>query len=700
MLKKVLLYFLLLTGPGPAAQPADSVQILLHQKQHDTLSLLRLVKLSQKNTPNNPQEALVNLQKALKVAQQLKYPPGVAKTYVAIGFAFRSMSQYDSARHYYRTAIDMLKTLGRSKDLITVYNNIGVIEKETGNFPTAINYYIESLNLSTALRDNRGTGRAYSNIGIVYRNMKNLDKALEYQLKALHYDSLAKEKNSMGKTLANLGNIYLDKKDARKAVVYFERSLQIFRETDDKPSLAIICNNTAETYAELGDFRKAAEYARAGLSYAEEVKDPMLRGHAMLMLGELSERQGFYAVAEKNFREALGIFKKVGNNAKLKDTYYNLAQMYRKARQFEKAIESYELYNNFKDSIFNHDFARQISEMEQKYQSSQQQKQIEILKQNESIKDLQLRQKNITIYAAIALGVALLLFLGFVYRSLQRNRRMNDMLEGRNEEISRQKFIIEEKNKDIIDSLNYARRLQGNILPPDPFINNLFKESFVFYKPKDIVSGDFYWIETVGDEVYIAAVDCTGHGVPGAIMSIVGYNLLNKILYEEKQTSCARILDSLVLNLARYLRQDGRTESISNDGMDVALCRVNRKTGHTRFAGAFSPAVVVTDGVLTEYKPDKFSVGRHTYEGRYRFSESEFVIGSGSMLYLFSDGYADQFGGQKGKKFMRRNFYTLLQELAPLPAALQKQRLGEVFYDWKQNITQVDDICVLGFRIG
>jgi len=337
--------------------------------------------------------------------------------------------------------------------------------------------------------------------------------------------------------------------------------------------------------------------------------------------------------------------------------------------------------------------------MEQKYHSEQKQKEIEILKQNESIKDLQLKQKNITIYAGIGLAVALLFFLFFVYRSLQAKKKTNLLLENKNGEIMRQKFVIEEKNKDIIDSLNYAQRLQENILPPDNLVKKLFPESFVFYKPKDIVSGDFYWIEPDGDNVFVAVVDCTGHGVPGAIMSIVGNNLLHKILKEEKITSCAQMLDRLVVNLVKYLRQDESNERISNDGMDVALCKINVKSGAAEFAGAFNPVLVIKGDIITEYKPNKFSVGRHTYAAGFKFTDNSFSIEPGSMLYLFSDGYADQFGGRKGKKFMRKNFYSLLKEISALPATEQAERLNRTFYDWKQDITQVDDICVIGIRI-
>jgi len=681
------------------AQPVDSLQLLLGQKKQDTLSVLKIIKFGQKNTPNNPKEALGFLKQGLEKAREINYPAGIAKAHVAIGYAFRSMSQFDSAQKYYQVSIDMFKQLGRQKDLITAYNNMGVISKEIGNFPKAIDYYIQSLNIATGLKDNRGMGRAYSNIGIVYRNMKNFDKALEYQLKALYYDSLGKEKNSMGKTYANLGNIYLEKKDNKTAIRFFERALKIFTETNDRPSMAIIYNNTAEAYSEISDFKKALEYARAGLDLAEEIKDPMLKGHALLLLGELNEKQGFYPVAEKNYKEALAIFAKVGSTTKMKDLYYSMAGLYRKSKQFEKSIECFEKYNNLRDSLFNSDFTHQISEMEQKYQSGQKQKEIEILKQSESIKDLQLKQKNITIYAGIGLGIALLFFLFFVYRSLQQKKKTNKLLEHQNGEITRQKFVIEEKNKDIIDSLNYAQRLQENILPPDNTVRQLFPESFVFYKPKDIVSGDFYWIEPHGEEVYVAAVDCTGHGVPGAIMSIVGNNLLHKIVKEEKIISCSQILDRLVVNLVKYLRQDASNERISNDGMDVSLCKINAKSGKVQYAGAFNPVLVINKGVITEYKPDKFSVGRHTYEAGFKFSETNFVIESGSMLYLFSDGYADQFGGEKGKKFMRKNFYSLLKDISELPAAEQQERLSRAFYDWKQNITQVDDICVLGFGI-
>ena len=491
-MRKILAFLLFIIFlPQARAEGVDSLKLLLDKPKHDTLDILRIIKLAQKNTPNNPKEALGFLKQSLAAANKIDFPVGVAKANLAIGYAFRSMSQFDSARYYYKISIEMLQQLNRPKDLITAYNNMGVIEKEIGNFPKAIDYYIQSLNIATGLKDNRGQGRAYSNIGIVYRNMKNLDKALEYQLKALYYDSLGKEKNSMGKTYANLGNIFLEKKDNKKAIEYFERALKIFGETNDKASSAIIHNNTAEAYSEIGDFKKAMEYARIALTFAEEVKDPMLKGHTMLLLGELNDKQGFFGVSEKNFLEALAIFIKVGSNSKMKDVYYDMAQMYRKSKQFEKSIDCYEKYNNLKDSLFNSDFASQISEMEQKYQSGQKEKQIEILKQNESIKDLQLKQKNIALYAGVAVGIVLVVFLFMVYRTLQEKKKTNKLLEVQNEEISSQKMIIEEKNKDIIDSINYAQRLQENILPHDNILEKLLPESFVFYKPKDIVSGDF-----------------------------------------------------------------------------------------------------------------------------------------------------------------------------------------------------------------
>jgi tetratricopeptide (TPR) repeat protein len=681
------------------AEGTDSLKLLLEKQKHDTTDVLKIIKLAQKNTGNNPGEALDFLKKGLKISEEINFKAGVAKAYLAMGFAFRSMSKFDSARFYYQTSIDMLRQLNRKKDLITAYNNMGVIEKEVGNYPKAIDYYIQSLNIATNLKDNRGLGRAYSNIGIVYRNMKNYDKALEYQLKALHYDSLGKEKNALGRTFANLGNIYLEKKDYKRAVDYFENSVKIFLETNDNSSLSIMYTNTAEAYSEMRDFKKATQYARAALELAEEVKDPMLKGHAMLLLGEVNEKQEFYPVSEKNYLEALAIFKKIGSNSKMKDVYYDMSLMYRKSRQFEKSIDCFEKFNNLKDSLFTSDFSRQISEMEQKYESGKKQKEIEILIQSESIKDLQLKQKNVTIYAGIAIGLALIVFLFMVYRNLQQKKKTNHLLEAQNQEISSQKMIIEIKNKDIIDSINYAQRLQENILPPESTLKKLFPEIFVFYKPKDIVSGDFYWVEAKGDNVFVAVVDCTGHGVPGAIMSIVGNNLLNKIIREEKITSSEKILDSLVINVAQYLRQDGSNERISNDGMDITLCRINIKAKKLQLAGAYNPFMIVRNGNLTEYKADKFSVGRHTYEAGYKFKKTEIDLEKGDMLYLFSDGYADQFGGIKGKKFMRKNFYNLLKEISGLPVNEQNLKLEKSFNDWKQNVTQVDDVCVMGIRV-
>lgn len=279
-----------------------------------------------------------------------------------------------------------------------------------------------------------------------------------------------------------------------------------------------------------------------------------------------------------------------------------------------------------------------------------------------------------------------------------------------NKEIQKQRDEIEEKNKslqvlyqNVTDSIRYAKRIQQSILPPLDIIQQSLQESFVLYKPKDIVSGDFYWMDnSMKDVVWIAAVDCTGHGVPGAFMSIIGYNSLNLIINESKPTvSAAKVLDRLKEMVSQALRQTQDGDS-SKDGMDIALCKVDKKKRVIEFAGAFNPLLFVKASQpeeLQEIKGNKFPIGIYLQDEEHSFTNHLIPYEPGDMYYIFSDGYADQIGGPKGKKFMIKNFRTLLAQIYPEPVDKQREILTSTLEQWKSDYEQVDDILVIGFRL-
>jgi serine phosphatase RsbU (regulator of sigma subunit)/HAMP domain-containing protein len=286
----------------------------------------------------------------------------------------------------------------------------------------------------------------------------------------------------------------------------------------------------------------------------------------------------------------------------------------------------------------------------------------------------------------------------------ENERFLEQKVIERTEEVVRQKEEIQHKNqeleilyKQVTDSIHYAKRIQEAILPPPALFKDLLPNSFVLYKPKDIVSGDFYWLDKKGDNVYFAAVDCTGHGVPGAFMSIVGSNLLKDAVNNTDLYAPAEIMDKLNEGVSSTLHV-GITEKQTKDGMDMTLCALNFKTLELQYSAAFNPLYLIRDGHLMQCRADKFPVGAFVGE-KQKFSNNMIKLQKGDMIYIFSDGYADQFGGPKGKKFMAGNFRSLLMDVSKLPSNEQKQKLDETVEKWRGNLEQVDDILIIGVKI-
>jgi serine phosphatase RsbU (regulator of sigma subunit)/HAMP domain-containing protein len=285
----------------------------------------------------------------------------------------------------------------------------------------------------------------------------------------------------------------------------------------------------------------------------------------------------------------------------------------------------------------------------------------------------------------------------------QRERVLERKVMERTEEVVRQKEEVERQSrkvvelyKNVTDSIRYAKRLQESILPPDRRLRELLPESFVYYRPKDIVSGDFYWIEKLDDKVIFAAVDCTGHGVPGAFMSLIGHNGLNQAVKERGRSRPSEVLKDLNKIAFEALHKD-REQYLVRDGMDMALCTLDPRKMILEYAGANCPLYIVRNGEVLHYPPDKNAIGSFDLNGT-SFTDHRIQLEPADMVYIFSDGYADQFGGEKGKKFLYRRFRELLLEISTYPVDTQRAMLQDAFNRWRGAHEQVDDILVMGMR--
>lgn len=297
---------------------------------------------------------------------------------------------------------------------------------------------------------------------------------------------------------------------------------------------------------------------------------------------------------------------------------------------------------------------------------------------------------------AVFIVVALVYLAVLQFWVLLRTRKHLSEMKNAYNEIDIQRSELQVRNKDLTDSLNYARRIQAALLPAEHHIRRIFQDYFIYYRPKHIVSGDFYWFSERDDKYFIAAADCTGHGVPGALMSMIGLELIQKIINELKVDDSDQVLLTMNRELESAFFKEESGKAIIRDGIEMSICIIDRKTKVMEFSGAFLPVYIVRDDKLFEIKGDKKNVVQSF--AMVSFNRSTFTLEDGDLLYLFSDGYADQFGGPENKKFMYRRLRHILLTISKYPLADQQRILDETIESWMGGHDQIDDMMILGVR--
>ncbi|MCU0460773.1 MAG: SpoIIE family protein phosphatase [Bacteroidales bacterium] len=301
----------------------------------------------------------------------------------------------------------------------------------------------------------------------------------------------------------------------------------------------------------------------------------------------------------------------------------------------------------------------------------------------------------IIFYAALViLFISMVIF--FQTRNLLRTRRLLIEKEQALDQIEKQKLELETRDKNMTDSLIYAQRIQEALLPSEEYFRRFFSDSFIFFRPKDIVSGDFYWIGEKKNKIFVVAADCTGHGVPGALMSMIGLEIIDKAINEDNLQNPAAILGLMNRGLEKTFSREKNIGTIIRDGMDIGLCVIDRQKKRIEYSGAFFPLYLIRDNSLTEIKGDKLIIGMNPEGIQYTLHEVDLM--DNDIIYIFSDGYIDQFGGEENKKFMYRRFRYLLTRIHAFPVDDQKSILEDHITAWMAGNPQLDDMMVLGFK--
>ncbi|MES2593665.1 MAG: tetratricopeptide repeat protein [Bacteroidota bacterium] len=564
---------------------------------------------------------------------------------------------------------------------------------------------IKSLKISDQSGDKRAVSNSYNNIGNIYINTGNQEKALENYLKSLHIkqqifsespDDIVNKKG-IGNVYNNIGLIYMNTANYKKALENYMAALEIRERTGDKLGLASSYNNIGLLYFAFSDYEKALMNQQKSLKISEEIGDEQGIAASYLNIGSIYTKQNIFDKSYQYLNNSLTLFKKAGDINSSKEAYAVLSELNEKKGDYKKAFDYHQLFSNLKDSIFNEQSSKQIAEMNTKYDSEKKdneliKKDAEISKQQAETEKQNLQRNAFIIGFVLVLGLAF-----FIYRSFRQKQSVNKSLEAKNKLIEKQKQLVNEKNEKITDSIQYAQRIQQAILPSSELINFVLPDSFIFFQPKDIVSGDFYWLSEKSDKLLIAIADCTGHGVPGAFMSMIGNTLLNEIVNVKNITKPDQILNELNKSIVNLLQQNNN-ESIQDDGMDLTIVAIDKTANQIEFAGANHFSYYIHQNELTPLEGDIYSIGGALGKTDINFTCQKLNITKGDTLYLFTDGYIDQFGGEKNTKFLTGRFSKLLHDVQQQDMKQQKESLKTAFDNWKGNNKQLDDVLVMGIK--
>ena len=593
-------------------------------------------------------KALEHFDKCLKILEEKGDKSKIASININIAGIFMYQGNYKQAFEYFEKSLKILEEKGDKSKMAAINNNIGLSNSEQGNYEQALEYYNKSLNLYEEIDDKRGIGISYNNIGLNYRYQGDYERALKYHDKSLKVILETGDKRGMGDTYNNIGGIYHIQGNYVKAIDYYTRSLKIYDENGDRQGIASSLNNIGEIYINQGETAKAIDYSSRALRLAQEV----------------------------------------GAVIEIKNAANSLLGSYKETGSFKDALVMHELYIEMRDSINSIENKEAAIKLEYKHAYEKEQV-IADAKHQEQMALSAEREKRQELIAYSAGGglVMVLAFAFFIFNRLQVTRRQKTIIE-------QQKELVEEQKKDITDSIQYAENIQKALLPAEADLSVL-PEGFVLFHPKDIVSGDFYWMQHHNDSVYLAACDCTGHGVPGAFMSMIGSSQLDEAVVEKGFTQPNEIFYEVRKGFINALKQTGE-KGQQKDGMDATLIAWDKKN-KLQYAVANNPFFLIRKGELLETKPDRQPVGFHTGEQK-PFTHHEHTLEKGDTVYIFSDGYHDQFGGPKDKKFMMKNFKKLLLSIQDKSMNEQKTILETTMSQWKGDTEQVDDILVMGLR--
>jgi serine phosphatase RsbU (regulator of sigma subunit)/tetratricopeptide (TPR) repeat protein len=667
-------FFILCSSHSQNRKMIDSLYLAYQNAPHDSIAVLLLYDLAREYRHSAPDSARFWANKGLALAQKANFKRGIALHLNVLGIVALNEGDYVKALTYLLDGLKINEEIQNPKDVATNLNNIGEVYRLQGNTDEALNYYQKALIINEKSNLQQNIAINLNNIGEVYQAQGKYTEALVYLGKSLKICEQLNDQGRIALRLNNIGEIYAKQGDLEKAKSTYQKALLISKKLDNKLYISIETNNLARIYLKNNNLSESLSYANTALATAKTIK------------------------AKKEIATAL----------------QTLTDLFLKKQDYKQAFEYNQQYNAYKDSLNSEEANRKAKEMQFNYEISKKEKEIELLEKEKILQ--QQRTEAQTIYTiAFAGGSLLLLLLAMVlFQRNQTKRKSNELLQEKNGAIEEQKEELHKLNEEIEKNFNqlkttsdrlnksiqYANHIQQIILPSREELNAFFEAHFCVFLPKDTVSGDFYWFNRLDEHKAIFAMaDCTGHGVPGAFMSMVGSTLLHETINIKGVTEPARILRNLHAGVRSVLKQE---TGKNTDGMDIAICYFekdeNTKSYQVTYAGAKNSIFYVqNEQNIIELEGDKVTIGGFS-ERKREFSNFTFHLQKGDMIYFASDGYADQHNHER-KRFGSQSFKAILEEHHQKNVEEQQMLLLSALKEHQQDEEQRDDITIVGLRL-
>jgi serine phosphatase RsbU (regulator of sigma subunit) len=724
---QVLLLLIISAYIGAQDIRIDSLNAALQNAEEDTLRVNILNELADHLYPSDPEQAIRYGIDAKVLAENSNYRKGLAFAYKNIGLGHYMLGNFTEALENWDPSLALYMELGDDKLVANLLSNRGSVFYTTGNNVQAIENYLRALKIAEQLNDSLRIGTLFLNIGLVYLEQPaTLDQARDYCIRSVALGESIGNTRLVGVGYLNLGQIYMRKEVYDSALYYYDKTLHVL---SSSMNISTVYNDIGTIYAHKKDYPTALKYQFDALDLARSESAQYQETSVLLGLASTYEQQGNLNKALEYYQQARKLAEEIGIESELSSAYKGMADIYAALSDYKRAFKYINLHIELDNATLQKETENKTNTLMFSYQLDKKQNEIALLEQQSEIEQLRSKRQKAILFSIGGVGLLLLVLAGGLYNRMRFIRKTNQMIKAQKDEIESQRDEIEaardqiQKQHDMVysqkemitDSISYAERIQSALLPSKSVLDEMMDEYFVILKPKDIVSGDFYWVKEVQDHLVIVGADCTGHGVPGAFMSMLGMTLLNGLINDRCFDAPSAILESLRHKIKVMLDQDGKTDE-QKDGMDLALAILNKKNRELHFAGANNPLYIIRNkelGVgkelepfastenghflLFEIKGDKQPVGTHWEETP--FTTHSIHLQEQDSIYLFSDGFIDQFGGEKRKKFMSGNFKKLLLSVQNETMDKQGQILEETFESWRGEVEQIDDVSVIGVKI-